>query len=71
MMAGSFQPTQNDINAFLSLVPDVPESEVILRLKVSSRRCSTVFAADVFRAITIMSNKLLENTLTMLGLEIR
>ncbi|PMD43684.1 hypothetical protein L207DRAFT_510194 [Hyaloscypha variabilis F] len=33
MMAGSFQPSRGDIDAFLSLVPDVPESEVVFRLK--------------------------------------
>jgi len=36
MMAGSFQPSRGDIDAFLSLVPDVPESEVVFRLKVTA-----------------------------------
>jgi hypothetical protein len=34
-MMAAFQPTRADIDAFLSLVPDVPEPEVILRLKVT------------------------------------
>ena len=37
MMAGSFQPSRGDIDAFLSLVPDVPESEVVFRLKVTAQ----------------------------------
>jgi hypothetical protein len=35
MMAGLYQPTREDIDAFLSLVPDIPEAEVISRLKVT------------------------------------
>jgi hypothetical protein len=35
MMAGLYQPTREDIDAFLSLVPDIPETEVIARLKVT------------------------------------
>jgi hypothetical protein len=30
----AFTPKRTDIDAFLSLVPDIPETEVIQRLKV-------------------------------------
>jgi hypothetical protein len=33
MMAGLYQPTREDIDSFLSLVPGIPEAEVISRLK--------------------------------------
>jgi hypothetical protein len=54
------QPTRTDIDAFLALFPSIPESEVILRLKVTVNlhRRSTMFTANVPREITTKSTKL-------------
>lgn len=67
MMEGSLQPSRADIDAFLSMAPDVPEPEFILRLKVTFPRPSAVFVADVNRETTIMSNKPSTNILTFDG----
>ena len=71
-MAGLYQPTREDIDAFLSLVPDIPETEVIARLKVTLCADRQVdFEAKLWREITTTLNKLLVNTLTTLALDKR